>query len=320
VRYLRNSAKATIDAVTGAVHLYAVNTSDPILETYRRVFPKLFEPLAQMPADLQRHLRYSPLFFNAQADVLEEYHLTAPEAVYAGQDVWQIPQELGTPGVPRPYHPAFATMRFPGAPQPEFLLTMPFIARQRQNMTALLVGRSDVPHYGELHLLELPRDQQIPGPTQVQAVIEQDPLISPQLTLWRQAGSDVDLGHLRIVPLDSGFLYVQPLFLSAQAQGSPIPELQRVIASDGRTVVMAHNLPDAVRGLSSPEQPPVVATAQASTPASTGTTAVSAQDWRRAYDLLQDADRRLKSGDFAGFGTKWNELRQLLDRLSKSRR
>src|SRR5207253_5291378 len=133
---------------------------------------------------------------------LQEYHLLAPEAFYAGQDVWQLPQESGAPGVPRAYHANFAMMRLPSSPRAEFLLTMPFIARQRQNMTALLVGRSDAPHYGELQLLELPRDQQIPGPTQVQALIEQDPAISPQLTLWRQSGSDVDLGHLRIVPLD----------------------------------------------------------------------------------------------------------------------
>ena len=289
-------------------------------------FPVTLRAARRNAARPAAHLRYSPLYFNAQADVLEEYHLLSPEAFYAGQDVWQIPQEIAAPGVPRPYHANFATMRFPGSAHTEFLLGMPFIARQRQNMTALLIGRSDAPRYGELELLELPRDKQIPGPTQVQAIIEQDPMISPQLTLWRQSGSDVNLGHMRIVPLDSGFIYVQPLFLSTQTQGSSIPELQRVVVSDGRAVVMGHSLPEAVRSVASPETQQIGGTPTGAQQPRTGAPvppgqpgAVGAQEWRQAYDLLQEADRRLKSGDFAGFGAKWTELRQMLERLSRTR-
>src|SRR5690606_19528350 len=90
-RYLRNSVKATVDALTGAVTLYAADDADPILATYRRVFPGLFQPLDAMSPELRAHLRYPALFLRAQAAVLEEYHIDDAGAFYAGQDVWQVP-------------------------------------------------------------------------------------------------------------------------------------------------------------------------------------------------------------------------------------
>src|SRR5690606_32003929 len=136
-------------------------------------------------------------------------------------------QELGTEA--RSFRPTYSTIRLPGEERAEFVLSVPFVARQRQNMTAVLLARNDPPNYGHLVLLELPRNQQVPGPAQVEILIEQDPTISQQLSWWRQSGSDVDLGRLRIVPLDSTFLYVEPLVLSGQ--GHSTPQLQRLLAS-----------------------------------------------------------------------------------------
>lgn len=304
VRYLRNSVKAIVDAVTGTVTLYQVADDDPILETYRRVFPGLIRPLAEMPPDIQEHLRYPTLYLQAQAEILTEYHLNCPEIFYSGQDFWQLPQNVRRNGA-RSYRPAYTLMMLPGQEEPEFLLSIPFIARERQNMTALLVARNDPPHYGELVLFELPRDQQIPGPTQVAALIEQDPVISPQLSLWRQAGSDVDLGRLRVLPLDGGFLYVQPIFLSARE--SSIPELARVVVSDGRTVSMAPTLAEAIRGLGAPV-PVERRRGDAPHPIPQ-----EGDGWRRrAAELFDEAERRLQQGDWAGFGERWAELRALL--------
>ncbi|MBI4544184.1 MAG: UPF0182 family protein [Gemmatimonadetes bacterium] len=315
VRYLRNSVKATVDAFTGAVSFYAVEMPDPVLETYRRIFSGLIQPLAAMPPELRRHLRYPALFLQAQADILETYHLQRPEAFYAGQDVWQMAQEHGAEGL-KVYPPIYAMARLPAESQAELLLLLPFIARERQNMTALLVARSDPPHYGEMVLLELPRDQQIPGPGQVQTLIEQDPVISAQLSLWRQAGSNVDLGRLRVVPLDSTFLYLEPLFLSAQ--GSPIPALHRVVLSDGRAVSMAPTLAEALRALQTgaPEAAPRAAGPQSVAERPPG----RAENWpRRALELLEEAERRLRRGDYAGFGASLTELRELLLRQARER-
>lgn len=310
LRYLRNSLKATVDALTGEMAIYAVDDEDPLLETYRRIFPGLVRPLGEMPANLQAHLRYPLLYFRAQAEILREYHLTRPDAFYAGQDFWQLAQEFSEEG-PRPYRPIHALMPMPGGDGVEFLLTMPFIARERQNMTALLVARSDPPNYGQLILLQLPRDQQIPGPSQVAALMEQDPAISPQLSLWRQAGSDVDLGRLRVVPLASSFLYVQPIFLSARE--SSIPELARVVVSDGSTVSMAPTLAQAVAGLRAPraESP----TEHRGTPIETGSPPGTHAWPRQALELLDDAEARLRSGDWAGFGERWRALRIMLEAL-----
>lgn len=317
LRYLRNSVKAAVDAVTGAVTLYAVDGSDPVLETYRRVFRDLVRPIEELAPELHRHLRYPALYLTAQAEVLKEYHLERPEAFYAGQDVWQFPEVRGRQGASRSYSPMYALMPLPGEKKVEFLLLMPFIARERQNMTALLVARNDPPHYGELILLELPRDQLVPGPNQVQTLIEQDPVISPQLSLWRQSGSNVELGNLRVIPLESELLYVEPLFLSAHAKGSPIPELRRVAVSDGRTVAMASALGEAIEALRAP-----VAVGGPVVGSEVGVRAVPTPgEWpEAALRLLEEADQRLRSGDFAGFGERWSELRELLRGMVDARR
>lgn len=310
VRYLRHSLKATVDAVTGEVRVYSLDDADPLLRTFRRVFPGVVEPLAQMPAELVAHLRYPTMMLQVQADVLEEYHLPTAEAFYTGQDVWQVPRQAGATQQTRLYPPTYLMAALPGEPAVEFLLMTPFIARERQNMTAVLAARNDAPNFGELVLLELPRDHQIPGPTQVEAVMEQDPVISPQLSLWRQSGSDVNLGHLRVLPVDSSFLYVQPLFLSAA--GSPIPELERVVVSDGRNVAMASTLAGAMtalQGNAAPADPPDTEDRQ-----QPGLPTPGANWSARALELLDTAEQALRRGEWARFGAALDELRAYLRR------
>ncbi len=304
-RYLRASVKAVVDAVTGAVSIYAV-AEDPILATYRRVFPGLVQSAEAMPPEIRQHLRYPELAFLTQAAILQEYHLERPEPFYAGQDVWQRPQESTGRGGVRDYAPLYAILPVPMRDRAEFLAVIPFIARARQNMTAVLVARNDGEHYGELTLFELPRDQQIPGPGQVQAVIEQDPEISPELSLLRQRGSGVDMGRLRVVALDSSMVYIQPIFLSADE--NPIPELWRVVVSDGRTVRMGRTLQGALARLDLAEPTDPSAGAE---PPRTGS------GWpREALDLLDRAGARLREGDWAGYGRTMEELRSLLERLN----
>ena len=306
VRYLRNSVKATVDAVSGEVRIYALDADEPFLRTYSRVFPNVVRPLAEMPAELRAHLRYPALLLAVQADILEEYHLRTAEAFYAGEDVWQLPRGDDD----APYRPMFVLVPPPGAEEPEFLLQVPFIARARQNMTALFVARNDAEHYGELLLFELPREVQVPGPVQVEAVMEQDPVISPQMSLWRQAGSEVRTGRLRLIPLDSSFLYVQPVYLLAQ--GRPIPELERVIASDGRAVTMAPTLQAALAALRGGES---AAPARATT-AAPRASAPAGDLPQRALELLTQAEAHLRRGEWAEYGARLRELRAVLERAS----
>jgi uncharacterized membrane protein (UPF0182 family) len=314
VRYFRTSVKAVIDGVSGEVSLYAYDAQDPVLRTYSRVFPTLFRPSTEMPSDLRAHIRYPTMYLREQAQLLTQYHLVNADAFYRGEDIWQLPSTGESAGTEeQQFNPVYQMMRSPGDTTPSFVLAAPFIARLKRNMTALLIVQNDPDRYGELNLYELPRNQTIPGPNQVETLVEQDAVIRPQLTLWRQAG-EVILGRPRIMPIDSGFVYMIPLFLSAQ--GSPIPELQRVIVSDGTRVAMASVLEDAVSGVfgrgtssdATPAQPS--ATGQPARP-TTGATAPRAVT-QRALELLDLAERALRSGDYAGFGRYMNELRTYL--------
>ncbi len=310
VRYMRPSVKASVDALTGEVRLYAVD-DDPVLRTYRATFPDLFVPLDQMPAALRRHLVYPELALQVQAEILEEHHLQRAEPFYAGQDVWERPRESAPNGGMREVGPVYGLLPVPGERRVEFLGTIPFIARGRQNMTALLVVGNDGGRYGELTLYEFPRDQQIPGPGQVQAIIEQDPVISPELSLLRQRGSGVNTGRVRVVPLDSSVLYVQPLFLSADE--NPIPELWRVVVSDGRNVAMAETLPGAMAALELPLK-------DREETGRGGTEDGPSLRWsREALDLLDRAQERLRAGDWAGYGEALAGLRALLERMEQQR-
>jgi uncharacterized membrane protein (UPF0182 family) len=261
---------------------------------------------------LLAHVRYPGLFLNEQAEVFGHYHLSNADAFYRAEDVWQLPRssDAGTGGVP--FRALYQMMRLPGETNDEFVLVAPYIAQQRQNMTALLLARNDAPHYGEVLMLELPRNQLIPGPAQVHAIVEQDPTISPQLSLWRQAGSDVNIGHARIVPVANSFLYVLPLFLSAQ--GSPIPELKRIIASDGIRTAMAEDLKTAVSRMfeSGNATPPLVQKPTGGVP-----TPIPQAGWsRQALDMLDQAERALRAGDYAGFGARIQELKRILQQAA----
>src|SRR5262249_37899335 len=58
INYIRNAVKITVDAYDGSVHFYVADAQDPIVRTYARIFPSLFEPLDRLPIGLRQHLRY----------------------------------------------------------------------------------------------------------------------------------------------------------------------------------------------------------------------------------------------------------------------
>lgn len=313
VRYLRNAVKATVDAVSGEVAVYALTEKDPILESYRRIFPTLLQPLAAMPPELLGHLTYPAMALQLQADVLKDYHVDRAESFFGGENRWEIPRDQEGPGASAAYRPIHLFAQLPGSAEPEFVLMLPFIARDRQNMTALLAARNDPERYGDLVLLEFPRDRQVTGPRQVQSLLEQDPYISSTLALLRRELSGVDYGRLRIVPLDGALLYVQPIYLSAAGQS--IPQLQLVIASDGRSVSMSKTLAEAIDGLYGDAPQPAT---QQLEPIELG---VPSASWpQAALMLFEEADRALRAGDWAGFGDRWRELSEQLRRAAREPR
>ncbi|NDC35951.1 MAG: UPF0182 family protein, partial [Synechococcaceae bacterium WB9_2_112] len=246
IRYFRNPVKAVVDAYDGKVWLYVSDPSDPILRTWQRAFPDLFEPLSAMPRELQAHMQVPPSQFSIQAERLLRYHVTDVRTFYNGDDVWSIPLEIyGDSNVPvRPYH---VTLQLPGQTKPEFVLLLPFSPLKRSNMVGWLAARNDQPHYGQLQLVRFPQQRLLLGPQQVSALIEQDPVISYQFGLWNRVGSRLIHGNLLVLPVGNGILYVEPIYL--QSRNNDIPTLARVVVTDGVTFVMERDLKRALEEL-----------------------------------------------------------------------
>ena len=252
INYIRNSVKVVIDAYNGTVTFYVMDTADPVIATYRRIFPELFKPFAAMPADLQRHIRYPEDLFRLQALQYRAYHMDTPEVFYNREDLWQFPREPTTSdgsnqsGGTR-MAPYYMIMRLPGEPRAEFFLMLPMSPSQRENMIAWLAARCDPPDYGKLIVYEFPKDKLVYGPFQIEARINQNTDISQQISLWNQMGSRVIRGNLLVVPIENSILYVSPLYL--RAESGQLPELKRVIAAYGDRVVMEDTLPAALAAL-----------------------------------------------------------------------
>lgn len=313
INYIRNSVKVVIDAYNGTTTFYVSDPSDPIIQTYSKIFPGLYQPLASMPADLRAHIRYPVDFFNAQATIYANYHVTDPRVFYNREDVWSYPNEKYSSTGQR-MEPFYVIMKLPGESQEEFVLVLPFtlFSREDNNLVGWLVARCDGDHYGQLEVYDFPKDENVYGPMQVEASIDQDAIISQQITLWDQHGSTVIRGNLITVPLAGKLLYVEPLFL--QADQSSLPEMQRVIVFYEGKSVMQTTLGDALNqlfGLSGATQ--TVTPAQ---PAVPGGPAMGMQDLvRQANELYASAQNSLKAGDWAGYGKAINDLGQVLQQM-----
>ena len=316
INYIRNSVKIVIDAYNGTVNFYVADAADPIVATYRRIFPSLFKPFDAMPPDVQRHIRYPEDLFTIQALQYRAYHMDAPEVFYNREDLWQFPREPTAPdemnaGGETRMAPYYIMMRLPGEPQTEFFLMLPMTPSKRENMIAWLAARCDLPEYGKLIVYEFPKDKLVYGPFQIEALINQNTEISQQISLWNQMGSRVIRGTLLVVPVGNSILYVSPLYL--RAQSGQLPELKRVIAAYGDRVVMKETLPGALAALFK-ESAPVPGL-----PAPGGSSPSGPAD-ERARQALAGYDRaidRLRAGDWAGFGAELDALRPLLEELSR---
>lgn len=243
--YIRNSVKVVVDAYNGNVDFYAVNDQDPLLQTYRKIFPGVFKDLSLMPAGLQAHLRYPELLFTIQSNMLKTFHMTNPAVFYNKEDAWDIAKELYE-SKPQNVDPYYTIMKIPGASKEEFILMLPFTpasstTNTRNNMVAWMAARMDQGNYGQLIVYKLPKNIEVDGPLQIESRIDQDPEISKQLALWDQKGSSVIRGNLLALPLAGNFLYVEPIYLQSDKGGS-IPEMKRVVVAYQDRLVMTETL------------------------------------------------------------------------------
>lgn len=262
VNYIRNSVKATVDAYDGSVELYAWYPEDPILQSWENVFPGTLQPYEEMSAELMDHVRYPEDMFRIQRELLGRYHVTDPGTFYEGNDAWSVPSDPTSEGenaVAQP--PYYMTLQMPEQEEPSFSLTGTFIpqvaegAQQRNVLYGFLAASGDagtgedgVKHedYGQLRLLELPRDTAVPGPGQTQANFDSNARISQQLNLLRQGASEVINGNMITLPAGDGILYVQPVYVQSTGTDAAYPALRHVLVAYGEEVGFADTLGEAL--------------------------------------------------------------------------
>ncbi|MBC6462001.1 UPF0182 family protein, partial [Actinomadura sp. HBU206391] len=323
VNYMRNSVKATVDAYDGTVRLYAWDDTDPILRTWMKAFKGVVQPKSEITPQLMAHLRYPEDLFKVQRRVLARYHVQQPGAFYSGQDFWEVPQDPTTSkGKTQP--PYYLSLKMPGDPAPKFSLTTAYNPRGRPNLAAFMsVDATPGATYGQMRVLELPRNSPIQGPGQVQNTFEADSNVKEVLNRLRLGGTQTVLGNLLTLPFGGGLLYVEPVY--AQAAGGteqePYPILRQVLVMYGGDVGTGATLQEALsqvfKGGTAPVAPP---------PGDTGSPPgnqqqVSAEVQRAIADAQKaftDGQEAMKKSDWTAYGQAQQRLKEALDRLAKA--
>ena len=320
VNYMRNSVKVVIDAYHGTMTPYVAAPSDPIIRTYEKVFPGIFRPLADLPADLRAHVRYPEDLFRIQTALYTVFHMRVADILYHREDQWQIPAAVaGAGGTSDPFL-RHTVMKLPGEEREEFIMMTPFTPRQRDNLRAWMVARMDGDHYGQLVVYRFPRQSLVFGPRQVMNRINQDTEISQQLTLWDQRGSQVIRGNLLVIPIEESLIYVQPVYL--RAEGGRIPELRRVVVAYENRVVMEETFDRAMARLFADDleverRGPPVPRAAAATEAVPAAAARLTELIRLAGEQYDRATSAQRVGDWATYGEAMRRVGELLSELRR---
>ncbi len=336
VNYIRNSVKATVDAYDGSVQLYAWDDQDPILKAWQNIFPTSLKPFSEMSADVMSHVRYPEDLFKVQRELLGRYHVTDPVSFYKTDDAWSVPNDP-TVDTEVKQPPFYMSLQMPDQEKPAFQLTSSFIPQivngnARNVLYGFLAADSDAGNqkgvkaesYGQLRLLQIPPETQVPGPGQAQNKFNSDPTVSQALNLLRQGASDVLNGNLLTLPVGGGILYVQPVYLKSTGETS-YPTLQRVLVAFGDKVGFAPTLDAALKQLFGGDSGAAAGDSDnnGQAPVEPGTTppAVGADAKAELKAALEEANAAVKAGqaalaagDFAAYGEQQKKLAAALQK------
>lgn len=313
VNYIRNSVKVVIDAYNGTTDYYIVDDEDPIAKTYQKIYPKLFKNLQEMPEGIKAHIRYPGTMLDIQAQVYQKYHVNDVKVFYLGEDVWQISSEIygmETQTMSSSYY----IMKLPGEKNAEFVNTIPFTPKDKKNLMGLLVARNDGEDYGELVVYQMPKSKVVYGPMQVEAMIDQNPEISKEFSLWNSSGSKYSRGNMFVIPIEDSLLYVEPVYL--EASNESIPEVKRVIVAYGDQIAYKATLAEALNdlfGAGSANESNDSDTSDKSSNDKLSQTEIIKKA-QEAFDKAEDAQ---KNGNWAKYGEYLNDLDKYLNMLGE---
>ncbi len=314
MNYIRNSVKVVIDAYSGEVNFYLVDTTDPIANTYAKIYPVLFKSFDQMPESLQSHIRYPNAMFNIQANVYRRYHMKDVKVFYQGEDLWQISDEIyGTEETQMT--PNYYIMKLPGENDVEFINSIPYTPSGKKNMTGLLVARNDGASYGDLVLYQFPKDRIIYGPMQIESQIDQSPEISKEFSLWNSAGSTYIRGNMFVIPIEDSLIYVEPVYLEAANTGS-LPEVKRVIVAYGDRIAYEATLSAALDSLFGTGTGMTQSENTNQTDDSSSNTELGMDDLiTLANQAFENATAAQRSGDWSSYGEYLKQLQKYLTQM-----
>ena len=314
VNYIRNSAKVVVNALNGKTDFYIADKNDPLIESYSKIFPKLFKSLDEMDTNLKSHLRYPEELFKLQGEVISKYHMTDPGVFFNSEDLWQIStNDKEVKGEVAINDSSYFTTKLPGNSKEEMVLVDYFNMRERPNMVSMLGARMDGDNYGKLVLYRFPTDQSIDSPYLFKSKINQDTTISQEITLWNKEGSQVVYGDTIILPIKNSLLYIEPLYLRSNGANA-IPEMKRVIMMYGDKIISAETIDKALAGIfdynteTGETKPNTSANSRSS---------ISKENAAAIKDLYDKAIAAQKNGDWASYGDYIKKLGDLINQLNK---
>jgi hypothetical protein len=244
INYIRNSVKIVVNAYNGMVDYYIFDPRDPVINAYRRMYPGLFKDESEMPPEIRSQVKYPQDIFDIQMSIYAKYHQTDPEVFYQQEDVWDI----GIPEIvsenKRATRSYYLTLDMIEPNRFDFVLVSPIMPKGRANLRAMALAGSDESSYGKLIVYSFPKGELVYGPAQINSLINQDTMVSQQFTLWDQVGSQVARGNMIIFPIGKMLVYIQPVYLKSSTS-LKIPELKRLIMTQGQVVVMEKSLEEA---------------------------------------------------------------------------
>ncbi|MDY7016367.1 MAG: UPF0182 family protein, partial [Cyanobacteriota bacterium] len=308
INYIRNSVKVLVDAKDGTMQFLVVDEDERVLQTYRKIFPNLFQAKNTIPPEVKDHFRYPLDLFKIQAQMYLSYHMNDPQVFYNLEDLWRFATETYE-GNQQTIEPYYQIMNLPGESTEEFVLILPFTPVNKDNMIAWMAARSDGENYGKLLLYEFPKQELIYGPFQIEARIDQNPEISQQLTLWSQEGSRVIRGDILVIPINGSLLYVEPVYLRAE-QGE-LPELRRVIVAYEKELAMRPTLEQSLTALFGSERSPQVL--QPSTPIEADSALI-----KEASIIFQRSESARRQGNWAEYGRYQQQLKEIFQQLEQN--
>jgi uncharacterized membrane protein (UPF0182 family) len=313
INYMRNSVKAVVDAYTGKVTLYAWNDQDPVLQTWRKVFPGVVKPKSAIGSDLMKHLRYPQDYYKVQRQILAKYHVTNASDWISNNDQWAIPDDPTEKHKGTKEPPYYLTVRMPGQKTGRFSLTSVYVPNGRSNIAAYTAVNSDPgsKDYGQIQILKVPAKTQIDGPGQAFNAMTTNSRVAEALRPFRNKGTaKVTYGNLLTLPLGGGLIYVQPVYTQRKGSGGgQYPVLRYVMVRFGNHVGIGSSLQQALDQVF--QGHPGASTGEKSksgnakpAPSGKANNPAAQAELEKAKKSFAAADKALKKGDLGTYQKK----------------